>query len=70
MIIGSIGLRKVSHLLSGLSEKLGREINPHVLTLKDYKSKIVNQDHFLTEVLTTKKIYIIGNENELETMGR
>ena len=70
MIIGNVGLRKVSHLLSGLSGKLSREINPHVLTLKDFKRKLTDQDHFLTQVMSTKKLFIIGNENELEAMGR
>jgi uncharacterized protein len=70
MVIGNIGLRKISHLLSGMSEKLGREINPHVLSSKDFKKKLSTQDHFLTQVLKTKKLFIIGNENELEAMGR
>jgi predicted nucleotidyltransferase len=70
MIIGNIGLRKISHLLSGMSERLGREINPHVLTPRDFKKKLSTQDHFLTQVLKTKKLFIIGNENELEAVGR
>ncbi len=69
MVIGKIGLRKVSHILSGITEKLGREINPHVLTPQDFKKKISNQEHFLTQVMDTKKIFIIGSENELKAMG-
>ncbi|MEO5969908.1 MAG: nucleotidyltransferase domain-containing protein [Bdellovibrionia bacterium] len=69
MVIGNIGLRKISHLLSGISEKLGREINPYVLTQKDFIKKISSQDHFLTQVMNTKKLFIIGNENELKAMG-
>ncbi len=70
MVIGTIGLRKISHLVSGMSEKLGREINPYVLTPKDFKKKLSIQDHFLTQVMSTKKLFIIGDENELEAMGR
>ncbi len=70
MVIGNIGLRRISHLLAGISEKLGREINPHVLTPSDFKKKISIEDHFLTQVLKTKKLFVIGDENELETMGR
>lgn len=69
MVIGNIGLRKVSHLLSGMSEKLGREINPYVLTAHDFKRRLSSQDHFLTQVMSTKKLFIIGNENELKAMG-
>ena len=70
MVIGNIGLRKISHLLSGMTEKLGREINPHLLIPKDFKKKLSTQDHFLTQVMGTKKLFIIGDENELEAMGR
>ena len=70
MVIGAIGLRKISHLLSGMTEKLGREINPHVLTPKEFKKKLSIQDHFLSQVMSTKKHFIIGDENELEAMGR
>lgn len=69
MVIGNIGLRKLSHLLAGMSEKLGREINPYVLTVEDFKRRLVAQDHFLRQVMDTQKIFIIGNENELKAMG-
>ena len=68
MVIGNIGLRKISHLLSTLSNKLGREINPHVLTLQTFTKKLAHHDHFLTQVMDTKKIFIRGNENELKAM--
>jgi len=32
MVIGSLGLRKLSGLLSGVNETVGREINPHVFS--------------------------------------
>src|SRR5437660_3213901 len=33
VVIGAVGLRQLTKLLSGVSEKIGREINPHVFTL-------------------------------------
>jgi len=70
MVIGSIGLRKLSHLLFGLSDRLGREINPHIITVTDFKKKLSRKDHFLSQVLETKKLFIIGSEHELEELGR
>ncbi len=70
IIIGDLGLRKVTSLLSGVSDKLGREINPHVYSQKEYIKRIQSQDHFLTRVLETKKQFIIGSENELERLGK
>jgi predicted nucleotidyltransferase len=70
IVIGDLGLRRVTSLLSGVSDKLGREINPHVYSKKEYLKRIQSQDHFLTRVLETKKQFIIGSEHELEGLGK
>lgn len=70
IVVGSIGLRKLSSLLSGISNKIGREINPHIFSTSDYKKKVLNKDHFLTQVLSTKRTFIIGSEDELKAMVR
>jgi UDP-N-acetylglucosamine:LPS N-acetylglucosamine transferase len=36
-VIGSLGMRKISSLLSGIADKVGREINAHVMTGKRSK---------------------------------
>jgi len=69
MVIGSIGLRKLSDLLFNVSTKTGREINPHTLTQKEFCKRLEKGDHFLTSVLESPKIFIIGTENGLKTMG-
>jgi predicted nucleotidyltransferase len=69
-VIGDLGLRKLADLLSGASDKIGREINPHVFTVKELKKRLAQKDHFTTRVLDEPKIFILGNENELETMVR
>lgn len=63
-IIGDIGLRKISRLIKGLSEKLGREINPHTISVLEFVKKIKKRDHFISEVFSSSKIMIIGSENE------
>jgi len=70
VVIGHLGLREIAALLSGLTEKLGREINPHVFTVKEFKKRIARKEHFITKVLNEPKIFIFGNENELKTMVR
>jgi predicted nucleotidyltransferase len=32
MVIGNLGFKKLTALLSGASEQVGREINPHVMS--------------------------------------
>jgi len=69
MIIGSISLREVTSSLIGISEKIGREINPHVMSVEEFKKRKRTGNHFLSRVLDSTILYIIGNENELAAMG-
>jgi predicted nucleotidyltransferase len=69
MVIGKIGLRKVSKLLSGIGNQLGREINPHVMIPAEFGKRVRMQDHFLTSVMASPRIFIIGTEHDLEAMG-
>ena len=69
MVIGKLGLRKLTDMLSGVSEQIGREINPHVLSVNELVKRKTNREHFIAQVLEAPKIFIIGNKNELESMG-
>ena len=69
-IVGNLGLRTVSKLLSGSSRKIGREINPHVMIAKEFRNRIETGEHFISSVIESQKLFIIGSENDLETMGR
>lgn len=70
MVFGKIGLRKLTTLLSGVSDQVGREINPHVMTEKEYGKRLKSQDHFVTHVLKGPKIYVVGTEDDFAEMGR
>jgi predicted nucleotidyltransferase len=70
MVIGTIGLRSLSSRLAGVSEQIGREINPHALSIEEFRRRKQNGNHFLSNVLESPKLFIIGSENDLETMGR
>jgi uncharacterized protein len=69
MIIGEIGMRQLTRLLSGVSGRIGREINPHILSTKEFLKRKSAQDHFLIQVLESTKIFIMGNENELAELA-
>jgi DNA-binding transcriptional ArsR family regulator len=68
MVIGKLGLRKLTGTLSGVSGQIGREINPHVLSADEFIKRKANREHFITQVLEAPKIFIIGNANDLEAM--
>lgn len=70
MVIGQVGLRKLTSLLSGVANRVGREINPHVMTPEEFAKRKTERDHFVTSVLAAPKLFVKGTEHELETMGR
>jgi len=70
MVIGSIGLRGLTKLLSGVAEVVGREINPHILTPEEFGERKRNKDHFVTSVLAAPMLFVKGTEHELAAMGQ
>ncbi|MBW1851681.1 MAG: toxin-antitoxin system toxin subunit [Deltaproteobacteria bacterium] len=69
-VIGDVGLRRISELLAGVTEKIGREINPHVMSRDEFQKRLKSGEHFISSIMKTSKLFIIGNEHDLETMGR
>ena len=70
MVIGEVGLRKLTSLLSGIASRVGREINPHVMTPEEFAKRKMDRDHFVISVLGAPKLFVKGTEHELETMGQ
>ena len=68
-VIGKLGLRTISGLLTGVSEKIGREINPHVMSVNELRKRIEAGEHFISGLIKSPKLYIIGNKNDLKAMG-
>ena len=69
-IICDLGLRKISKLLKATSEKLGREINTITMNEKEFIERKIKKDHFVSQVIESRKIMIIGNEDELKRLGK
>jgi len=70
MVIGTVGLRRLTHLLSGVADRLGREINPHILTPEEFKERHHQGDHFVTSVLNSPKLFVKGTQHELAALGQ
>lgn len=69
MVIGDVRLRDLSGWLMGAYEKIGREINPHTLSLEEYTERKQKGEHFLSSILDSPKLFIIGDEDELARLG-
>jgi len=56
--------------LDKLEERLQREINYKLYTLKDLKKEIGEKVPFILEILRNKKVMIIGDETELRKISK
>lgn len=70
MVIGTIGLRQLSKRLSGLEARVGREVNPHVLTPEEFARRAGEHDHFITAMLKGPRLFVVGSEDELRRLGQ
>ena len=69
LVIGEIGLRKVLSLLTGVSDRIGRELNPIVMSIREFRKRVADQEHFITAVLDGPKHFIVGTADDLKAMG-
>lgn len=68
MIIGPVTHRELASPMRALTDRLGREINPHFFTLEEMKGRLAARDHFLRDVMGKPKLFIIGDEHEFTTL--
>ena len=70
LVIGEIGFRGLSELLSGVSAEIGREINPYVMKKDEDRKRVKSGEHFISHILKSPKIFIVGADHDLEAIGR
>src|SRR5579859_4277276 len=69
MIIGDIELDDILVPLAKAETALGRTVNPTVYSIHEFKRKLEDGNHFLNNVIDGKKVFLIGNEDELREMA-
>ncbi len=69
MVVGGISLRDLVPVLQDAERTLSREINPVTMSAKEFSKRIAEGEHFVTSVLRDPRIYLIGDENELERLA-
>jgi len=70
MLIGPLSFGDAVGLLYPVQATLGREINPKVFSADEWRARLKARDPFIREVLAQPKIFLIGNDDELEKLGR
>jgi len=69
-VVGEAAFGEVVEALAPAQRKLGREINPTVFAPAEFADRASEENHFVTTVLADKKLFLIGDENELESVAR
>jgi len=65
LIIGRPNLRELGTKMDELEEQLSREVNYTCFDRREFEDRKKRGDPFLAEVLSERKIFLIGSEDEL-----
>jgi uncharacterized protein len=69
LVVGSASFSEVVKTLRSAQETLGREINPTVYPVEEFRSKIAGGHYFIREVLSGEKIFVSGDEHDLKRLA-
>jgi len=70
MIVGQLKFSAAVLALSSAEEILRREVNPHVYSPREFKSKIADREPYLVRIVEGPKIYLTGTEDDLGKLAR
>jgi predicted nucleotidyltransferase len=69
MVLGDASFSEVVSALGPAQKALGREINPTLFPVSEFRSKLTGGDHFLRSVMKEKRLFVLGTENELTKLA-
>jgi predicted nucleotidyltransferase len=70
LIVGDISFERVVSVFDDAQKITGREINPVVYPVGEFRGKLINDHHFLAAVVEKPVIFLIGDKSELERLAR
>jgi predicted nucleotidyltransferase len=65
MVIGQASFAEVVEAVRVAESRTSRAINPTVYPPEEFQAKFAHGHHFLHSVVKNKKLFVLGNENEL-----
>lgn len=68
LVVGNITFGEVVDLISTAEGTLNRELNPVVYTLSEFNKRLSENHYFISDILSGEKIFIVGDENELQAL--
>ena len=69
MVLGDASFSELVSALGPAQKALGREINPTLFPVSEFRSKLAAGNHFLRSVMKEKRLFVLGTENELTKLA-
>jgi predicted nucleotidyltransferase len=64
-VVGTASFTDVVMALADMHQKLGREINPVVISREQFIAKLAAGEQFTTRIMNEPKLFLIGDEHDL-----
>lgn len=69
MIVGDISFAEAVGALRPAQDRISREVNPSIYPPAEFRQKVAAKHHFLTQVLSEPKVFVIGDSHELAAVA-
>lgn len=69
MVVGDVGLADLTPALRKAEGRLGREVNATSYSAAEFRKKAAGKDHFLSEVLRGRKLFVKGDERDVDDLA-
>lgn len=69
LLVGRAAFGEAAAALASAEAALGREVNPTVYSVREFREKLGAGHHFLRTVADEPKVFLIGSEVELKRLG-
>lgn len=70
MVLGKLPFASVVGALAPLRTRLGRELNPVVMSKADFRNKYLGKDRFVVRVAKEPKIFLIGGADDFGKLAQ
>ena len=68
-VVGTVGAMELSTALAAAKSELAREINPVLMTPREFSQKASSGNHFVLSLLEEPKTFLVGNAEDLESLA-
>jgi predicted nucleotidyltransferase len=65
LVVGSISLSRVLRVTRPIQDKIGREINPVVMDVQEFRRRRAKKEHFISTVLNGEIVTLVGELDDI-----